>query len=167
MNIPFEQMPSSARAWVYTSNRMLTSTEVNLIQDRLTPFLTEWSSHGTPLRAACQVVDQSIIVVAVENGFEAASGCSIDKSVRTLKDIEQEFQISLFDRLQILYKPSPTASVQVLPLAQFKNKLAAGEISAEGSIANTQVASVGELKSELWKEVKDSWLARFLPSTAV
>ncbi len=167
MNIPFEQMPSSARAWVYTSNRILTSAEVDLIQDRLTPFLTEWSSHGTPLKAAAQVVDQSIILVAVENGFEAASGCSIDKSVRTLKDIEQELHISLFDRLQILYRSSDTASVQVLPLGQFKNKLAAGEISADGSVVNTQVASVGELKSELWQEVKDSWLSKFLPSTAV
>jgi len=167
MNVSFEQMPSSARVWVYTANRILTSSESALVQERLTPFLTEWSSHGTPLKAACQVLDQSILVIAVENGFEAASGCSIDKSVRTLKELEQELKISLFDRLQILYKTAPASAVEVLPLAQFKNKLSAGEISAEGSIVNTQVASVGELKSELWKEVKDSWLAKFLPSTAV
>lgn len=167
MNVSFDQMPPSARTWVYTANRILTPAESSLVLERLTPFLTEWSSHGTPLKAACQVVDQSIVVVAVENGFEAASGCSIDKSVRALKELEQEFKISLFDRLQILYKQSDTSAVEVLPLAAFKNKLSAGEISAEGSIANTQVASVSELKSDLWKEVKDSWLARFLPSTAV
>jgi hypothetical protein len=167
MNIPFDQMPSSARAWVYTANRILNASESELVQERLAPFLTEWSSHGTPLKAASQVIDQAIIVVAVENGFEAASGCSIDKSVRVLKDLEQEFKISLFDRLQILYRQSASSVVQVLPLGEFKNKLAAGEISADGSIVNTQVASVGELKSELWKEVKDSWLAKFLPSTAV
>jgi len=167
MNIPFDQMPTSARAWVYTSNRILTSAETELILERMTPFLTEWSSHGTPLKASCTIEDQSIIIIAVENGFEAASGCSIDKSVRTLKEIEQELQLSLFDRLQILYKSSETAAVQVLPLAEFKNKLSAGEISTHGTVVNTQVTLVRELKSELWKEVKDSWLARFLPSTAV
>lgn len=167
MNIPFEQMPPSARTWIYTANRLLSASESALVLERLTPFLTEWSSHGTPLKAACQVVDSSIIVVAVENGFEAASGCSIDKSVRALKELEEELSLSFFDRLQILYKSSPDSQVHVLPLAVFKNKLSAGEISAESAIANTQVASVGELKSELWQEVKDSWLARFLPSTTV
>jgi hypothetical protein len=167
MNIPFDQMPSTARAWVYTANRILTPAESTLLLERLQPFLTEWSSHGTPLKAAAQILDQAIVIVAVENGFEAASGCSIDKSVRILKDLEQEIGISLFDRLQILYKKQLTASAEVLPLPLFKNKLAAGEINAEGWIANTQVATVGELKSELWKEVKNSWLAKFLPSTTV
>ena len=167
MNIPFDQMPPSARTWVYTSNRILTPSESSQVVERLTPFLSEWSSHGTPLKAACEVLDQVIIVVAVENGFEAASGCSIDKSVRTLKDLEQELAISLFDRLQIVHKVSHSAAAEVLPLALLKNKLAAGEISADGIIVNTQVTTVGELKSELWKEVKDSWLAKFLPSTAV
>ena len=167
MNISFDQMPPGARAWVYTTNRILSSSESNLLMERLTPFLTEWSSHGTPLKASAQIVDQSVIVVAVENGFEAASGCSIDKSVRILKDLEQELGLSLFDRLQILYKKEASASVEVLPLPIFKNKLAAGEINSSGLIVNTQVTTVGELKSELWKEVKDSWLARFLPSTTV
>ncbi|MDB5255411.1 MAG: hypothetical protein JWM14_106 [Chitinophagaceae bacterium] len=167
MNISFDQMPSSARAWVYTANRILTPAESDLLMQRIAPFLTEWSSHGTPLKAACQILDQAVIVVAVENGFEAASGCSIDKSVRILKDLEQELGISLFDRLQILYKKEGSASAEVLPLPLFKNKLAAGEINSSGLIVNTQVTTVGELKSELWKEVKDSWLARFLPSTTV
>ncbi|MBC7487842.1 MAG: hypothetical protein H7282_13950 [Cytophagaceae bacterium] len=167
MNISFDQMPSSARAWVYTANRILTPAESNLLMERLTPFLTEWSSHGTPLKASVQILDQSVVVIAVENGFEAASGCSIDKSVRILKDLEQELTVSMFDRLQILYKKEASAAAEVLPLPLFKDKLAAGEINAEGLIVNTQVATVGELKSELWKEVKDSWLARFLPSTAV
>ena len=167
MNIPFDQMPPSARAWIYTSNRLLTASESEQVQERLAPFLTEWSSHGTALKASSKVIDQAIIVVAVENGFEAASGCSIDKSVRVLKDLEKEFNVSLFDRLQILYRQSASSVVQVLPLTEFKSKLAAGEISADGSVVNTQVASVGEFKSELWKEVKDSWLAKFLPGTAV
>jgi hypothetical protein len=167
MNISFDQMPANARAWVYTANRILTAAESALIMERLAPFLTEWSSHGTPLQSAAQVIDQAIIVMAVENGFEAASGCSIDKSVRVLKELELELHISLFDRLKILYKSPNSSVVEVLPLAAFKNKLAAGEISADGTIVNTQVESVGELKSELWKEVKNSWLARFLPHTAV
>ncbi len=166
MNIPFDQMPPSARAWVYTANRILTFTESNTLMERIAPFLTEWSSHGTALNAACQILDQTIIVVAVENGFEAASGCSIDKSVRILKDLEQELGVSLFDRLQILYKKQDSA-IEVLPLPSFKNKLAAGEISAEGWVVNTQVTTVGALKRELWQQVKDSWLAKFLPSTTV
>ncbi|MDB5272466.1 MAG: hypothetical protein JWO58_833 [Chitinophagaceae bacterium] len=167
MKIPFDQMPSNARAWVYTANRILTAEESTLLLQRLDPFLTEWSSHGTSLKASCQIFDQSVVVVAVENGWEAASGCSIDKSVRVLKELEEELHLSLFDRMLILYKESDSASLQMLPLGQFKNKLASGEIEPTGLILNTQVTAVGDLKVELWKEIKDSWLARFLPSTAV
>jgi hypothetical protein len=167
MNVSFNQMPPSARAWVYTSSKILTSVEAHLLVERLTPFLAEWSSHGTPLKAACQVMDQAIVVVAVENGFEAASGCSIDKCVRLLKDLEQELQLSLLDRLRVVYKAFDLAPIQVWTLAEFKKRLATGEISTEGMVVDTQVATVGELKGNLWQGLKDSWLARFLPSTAV
>jgi len=160
-------MPFNARTWVYTANRILTDRESNFLLQRIDPFLNEWSSHGTPLKAACQVFDHAIVVVVVENGWEAASGCSIDKSVRVLKELEQELNISLFDRLLILYKQSSSSSLQLLPLASFKSKLATGEISPEGFVVNTQLESLAELEDQLWMPIKDSWLARFVPSTPV
>lgn len=167
MNIPFDQMPSNARTWVYTANRLLSSSEENLLMERLTPFLAEWSSHGTPLKAAAKIVDQSVLIIAVENGFDAASGCSIDKSVRILKELEQNLGLSLFDRLQILYKENQQAPVEVFPLADFKQKLLVEQSFVNGLVANTQVNTVGDIPFDLWQEVKKSWLARFAPTTLV
>jgi hypothetical protein len=167
MKVSFDQMPSNARTWVYTANRILSPVESAQLLTRLDPFLSEWSSHGTPLKAACQVFDNAVVVIAVENGWETASGCSIDKSVRVLKELEQELNISLFDRMIVLFRNAPHSDLQLLPLAQFKNKMADGEVMPSVLIVNTQVEVLGELKEDLWKPVKDSWLSRFLPSTTV
>ena len=164
--MPLNQLAPTSKIWIYQSKRDFTTENENFITKVLSEFVNSWQSHGAAIAGGFEIVDHRFIIIAADEQQASASGCSIDKSVRILKDLEQELGVSLFDRLQILYKKQDSA-IEVLPLPSFKNKLAAGEISAEGWVVNTQVTTVGALKRELWQQVKDSWLAKFLPSTTV
>ncbi len=163
MTVSFDQLPDQARAWVYTSNRLLSDQEVQLVLRHLEQFTADWSSHGTPLKAAAQIFDHSVIVLAAEDGWDAASGCSIDKSVGILKTIEQEFQISLFDRLLVLYKTQVTDPVSFISLPSLKKGIQEGNISPECLIINTQADSLKTIREGLWMQIRHSWLAKVMP----
>lgn len=164
MTVSFDQLPDQARAWVYTSNRLLNDQEVHLVRSYLEQFTADWSSHGTPLKAAAQVFDHSVIVLAVEDGWDVASGCSIDKSVAVLKTIEQELHISLFDRLLLLHKAELNAPVSFISLPNLKKGIQEGVIPAESLIINTQADSLRAIKEGLWTEIKHSWLGKLTPA---
>ena len=159
MTVSFDQLPNDTRVWVYTANRLLTEQEVLFVQTQLNQFTAEWSSHGSPLNAASYVFDQSIIIVAVENGWNDASGCSIDKSVAVLKHIEHELKVSFFDRMVILYKKDENAPILFLGLHELKTGLKDGSYSNEGFIVNTQQSVLEVVKISPWESIKNSWLA--------
>ncbi len=160
MTIPFDQLPDSTRAWVYTSNRLLTDHEVASITKRLAHFTDEWSSHGAPLNAASIVLDNSVIVIAVENGWDAASGCSIDKSVGVLKAIEQELNVSFFDRLTLLFKENQTASVAFVAVSALKKRIQENEMPLDALFVNTQIDSIKGIKTGIWNDINSSWLVK-------
>jgi hypothetical protein len=164
MTVSFDQLPDNARAWVYTSNRLLTVQEITFAEQQLQQFTADWSSHGRPLKASAQVFDQAIFVVAVEDGWDMASGCSIDKSVGALKDIEKTLNISLFDRLLILYKPDRLAPVSFASFSSLKTGLKEGQITFDGLIVNTQADNLKTVREGLWVDIKGSWLAKVVPA---
>ena len=50
------------------------------------------------------VIFNRFLVVFVDEKIAQASGCSIDKSVHFVKQLEDEFHINFFDRTLIAYK---------------------------------------------------------------
>ncbi len=55
MLIPFEQMPESARLWIYQADRRLTDVEARVVEETTTVFLTDWIAHGKELKASLSV----------------------------------------------------------------------------------------------------------------
>ena len=81
MNHSFDQMPDDARLWVYQSNRKFSSLELENINSSLQEFLASWVAHGTALKSAYNLYYDQVIVLAVDESFHIASGCSVDASV--------------------------------------------------------------------------------------
>ena len=100
--IPFDQLEDQAKVWSYQADRLLTDTEVQWITEQLGPFLEEWAAHGTKLKAYGEVVNHAHLILAVDESAHNASGCSIDTSVRFIKQLEKELQLSFFNRLKML-----------------------------------------------------------------
>jgi len=165
MYIPFNEMPATARVWVYQANRSLNDTEQDYAIQRGQQFAERWAAHGQDLRSSVQIRHHHFLIVAVDEQYNAASGCSIDSSVALVRELEQQFgrqsSFSFFDRTQIAFWQDD--EVHLLPMKEAKAKVSNGEISPEALTFDNTVPTKEALESR-WKiPVKDSWLARYVP----
>lgn len=98
----FEQLPDSSRVWVYQSQTPISDEKQVLIQEKLNDFVNQWAAHGAQLFGASAILEDYFIVLAVDETKTTASGCSIDSSVHFIKELAKEFDLNLFDRLNVL-----------------------------------------------------------------
>src|SRR5690606_1059724 len=122
MFVPFESLPSDARIWIFQSNRRFTSDELQLAESHLRDFTEQWVVHGAPLRSSYSIRHDQFVILAADERDQAASGCSIDSSVRAVKELEARLQVSLFDRNLIAFLEGDRVSLY--PLKELKEKFA-------------------------------------------
>lgn len=155
-------IPANARIWVYQSNRFFTDAEVKSILESGSNFIQNWSAHGASLKASFEVLYNLFIVIAVDEQQAMASGCSIDKSVGFVKELEQKFNCNLLDRMQVAYKLGN--EIKNCTLSQFE-KLAAQNIVDENTIVfNNMVTTKAAFDNEWQIPLKNSWQKRVLVS---
>jgi hypothetical protein len=140
--IPFDQLPDDARLWSYQSDRKLTATEKAWIEEILPPFLAEWAAHGAKLNAYGAVLGDYHLILVVNEDQANASGCSIDSSVRFIKQLEKELGISFFNRLKMLVDNGQEEF--------FTSYAELDQLSPDTKVYNNMVMSVGEWKKS-WK----------------
>ena len=153
-------MPSEARVWVYQSNRLLSEAEVKEIEVLGQLFILDWAAHGASLKASFDILHNLFIVIAVDEKQAMASGCSIDKSVRFMKELEQKMNLNLFDRMQVAYRSQ--SEIKICKLSDFE-KLASDKI-VDGSttVFNNMVSSKSAFELEWEVPLKQSWQSRVL-----
>jgi hypothetical protein len=159
MYIPLSQLPPRSRVWIYQANRPLTEAEVEEVQPRLVRFVEEWTSHGQRLQASADILHRQFLVVANNEDLNSPSGCSIDASVRFVKELEQHLGVSFFDRTQLAFLQED--EVKLVPLNQVKEKIAAGEVRADSLYFDNLVSDYGNLRKAWIKPARESWLARY------
>ncbi len=161
MHISFTELPDQARVWLYQSERALTSGEQQIILDAGRRFIDQWVTHGQTLIASITVIDNFFIAIAVDDR-NLPSGCSIDSSVDFVRTIGNHLNLDFFGRTNIPLQVD--GKIELMPLAELKQKLKLGEIDHNTLVYNTLSANIAELKK--WViPLKNSWLARFLPQT--
>ena len=93
-----------------------------------------------------KIEKNQFIVVCVDEDKEAASGCSVDALGVVMKEIEQEFQLGLFDRMKATFVEN--GEVRTLKLQDFRNGLKNGDISKNIEVydfsKNTYVAFLSD-----------------------
>ncbi len=159
MYLNFDDMDPKARVWVYQSNRRLSEQEVAVISQNLKNFCEQWAAHGAPLQSSYLVYKNQFVVLTVDEGFNAASGCSIDSSVEIIRQLEQHLGVSFFERTQIAFINDD--EVFLLPMNELKSNISSGRISQNTLTFNNLVKDVGELKESWQVEAGSSWLKRY------
>ncbi|WP_299818613.1 hypothetical protein [uncultured Pontibacter sp.] len=159
MYIPFDELPPHARLWIYQASRPFTEAEQTEIKPILQRFATEWSSHGKGLQASASLLHDRFLVLANNETATAASGCSIDASVRFVRELEEQFGVSFFDRSQLAFFNQ--GEVETVPMGELKSKVAAGDISKDTLYFDTLVNNYGELQQAWPKPAGNSWLSRY------
>jgi hypothetical protein len=149
------QFSENSRVWVYQADRKLTVSEVQQIQDELNSFATGWTAHNNQLKAKGEVKYDRFLILTVDENQAGASGCSIDKSVRFIKDIEQQFSINLLDRFNLAYREG--SEVLSAPRHVFEDMIKQGSINTNTVVFNNMVQNLKELQTKWEVPFKDSW----------
>lgn len=140
----------NTRVWVYQSNRLLTKAEQAQMKPEIDAFVAQWAAHGQSLHASAQILWDCFIVLAVDQNHEPASGCSIDSSVRFIKDLGEKYAFKPFDRNTIAYlKEDQIAFTTLQQIDQAKG----------AKVFNLSVSNMEEYKHKFVINFEDSAFA--------
>ncbi len=144
-----------SKVWIYQSNRRFTDQETSEIQDILNDFVVQWTAHGHQLKAKAEVFHQYFIVLTVDQDVANATGCSIDASVRVIKDIESKFGLDLFDRFNMAYKIDD--DVHVATKEDFETLISIKKIGLDTIVFNNLVQTLEDFEQKWEVPLQDSW----------
>lgn len=162
MYVDFKDMPEDSRIWVYQAARQFTAPEKELITSRLSAFCDGWNTHGNRMPTSFQILDDQLLVLAVDESGLGASGCSIDSSVRILRELENLLDINITDQGKVTFK-SNSGKLTVASALGIKSKVASGEIDSQTLVINPKMQSKKDLES-VWVLAANSWLNRYFPN---
>lgn len=147
---------TDSKVWIYQANRVFSLQEALDIEEMLNEFASQWQSHGIPVKGAGYLFFGQFIILMADETATGVSGCSTDSSVRLIKDIEQKFNVNMFDRMTLAFAVKD--KIQLLPLAQLQYAADNGFIDGDTLYFNNLVQTKEELENKWIIPVKDSWL---------
>jgi hypothetical protein len=156
-------LPDVSRVWMYTASRVLSDEETTALQSHLRDFGAQWAAHGKALCSESIVILNQIVLLAVDESAQVATGCSIDASVNTLKGLENVMpsmhDVDVFDRSWVLFCNAESGSWERARLHDFWAMRKAGSLSDDTPIFDTTQTQLGEVRTAGIKALGDSWHA--------
>ncbi len=144
-----------SRVWIYQSDRKFTSAEETEILNKLAAFTNQWKAHGNELLAKAEIRYGFFIILTVDESQAGVTGCSIDSSVRLIKEVEQEYHVDLFNRFNIAYKVN--GEVVVTNKEDFETLVNIKQVTPETIVFNNMVQNLAELETKWEVPFKNSW----------
>lgn len=150
-----------SKVWVYQSDRPFTADEETTLNGALAQFTQQWTAHNQQLKAIGEVRNNRFIILMVDETQAEASGCSIDKSVHFIKEIESHFGVALFNRLLVSYEVN--GAVKTTNVNELENLFATGQIKQDTFVFNALVTTKEQLDSQWQQPICQTWMKRYLP----
>ena len=138
MLTPYHILPENAKVWVYQANRSFTQEEVWDISDILENFVDRWKSHQRDVKGFGSLYYRRFLVLMADEAAADVSGCSIDSSVKLIKELEQAYQLNFFDRMKVCYKITNDL-IGSFPIDQLSNMIDSGKINQDTIVFNNLV----------------------------
>lgn len=158
MYLPFNEMPDDTRIWIYQSNRYLSGAEESEIRDRTKKFIEEWTAHKQTLRASFEILQHIFLIIAVDENHNDASGCSVDKSIHFVQQLEKEFGLSLMDRFSVAFKRKEKIELQTLK--DFLKTYSQDNLTDAVPVFNNLIFRKSDLANNWEIPLRDSWIAK-------
>jgi len=160
MYVPFEELPDTARIWIYQSDSKMTEETVKTISTNLLSFTNQWAAHNQPLKASFRILFDHFVVLGVDENYNQASGCSIDASVHAIKQSAQQMKIDFFTRTNVAFLKNN--EVTMIPLPELTKALAAGQWDSDTLVFNNTLHTKGEFLHRWMIPSGETWLKRYL-----
>ena len=150
------------KVWTYTFSKELSSEQLSDFKNRCHNFVSSWTAHDMSLDASFEIYKNRLLIFKVNEDKYNASGCSIDKQLRFVKELEQIFSIELLNRLLVAYELN--GEIKVAKQSDIKDLLANNTINENTLVFNNTITHVSEIETH-WKLPLDkTWLAKYLVS---
>lgn len=160
MFVEYQNLPNHSRVWVYQSEREFTQEEINFISEKAVGFVEQWTKHGSDLKGSFTVKYNQFLVLAVDEGFNNVSGCSIDSSVRFVQELQKVLNVDMMNKMNISFKDGD--NINIVKMSAFKEFAKAHKITPETIVFNNMVTTKEELETQWEVAANNSWHKRFL-----
>ena len=148
------------RVIIYPGSRSFSPKESKVITEKLYDFLATWAAHGKPLSSSFKIEKNQFIIVCVDEEKEEASGCSIDELGGVIREIEEQFQLGLLDRMKATFVEN--GEVKTLKLQEFKTGLKNGEISKNIEVYDFSKSTYIAFLSDFLLPLRRSWAGIYI-----
>lgn len=148
------------RIWIYTLSKELTSEQLSDFKNNCQEFVSSWTAHEVKLDASYELVNNRLLIFKVNEDSYNASGCSIDKQVRFIKEQEQVLSIELLNRMLVAYEQN--SELQITHQSKIKELLLAGEITKNTLIYDNTLTSSNDLSSSWKVPLSQTWLSKYV-----
>lgn len=160
MKVDFENISNKSRIWIYQSNDEFNKSDIKIINEKSDEFIKNWKAHNKDLKSAYTILHNRFIVIAIDEDFNPIGGCSIDYSLRLIKEISNTINKNLLDRMTIIYRDNTL--INSISLNEFKSQIKNGLFSNDTLIFDTTINSKQELLDKFEVKLSNSWLSKFM-----
>jgi hypothetical protein len=138
------------RIWIYTLSKELSNEQLVDFKNRCQNFVRGWTAHDVSLDASFELYENRLLIFKVNEDKYNASGCSIDKQVRFVKELEQAFSFELLNRLLVSYLNAEN-KIEVVKASQIKELLDSKIINEYTLVFNNTITQSSDLVAN-WKQ---------------
>ncbi|MDO6605724.1 ABC transporter ATPase [Arenibacter palladensis] len=160
MLVEFNTLPDESRVWIFQANRSFSEEELQQLRQELDAFIADWTAHGSDLRAGYEIRYNRFIILALDQTLNAATGCSIDASVRFIQQLEQKYKVELLDKMNVSYKQGDFVAYK--SLVDFKKMAKQKAVSKNTIVFNNLVTNKHEYQNHWEVPAEESWHGRFM-----
>ncbi|WP_353165171.1 ABC transporter ATPase [Empedobacter brevis] len=152
-------LADDSRIWIFQANRKFSVEEKQAITAKLNNFIADWNAHGAELLADFDLPYDQFIVVGVDENQATASGCSIDKLTKIVREIDADYAFDLLNRMLVSYENEKEVVIEKLP--SFKQKVKEGTIK-NVKVFNNGISSLNDFKQNWLLPIEESWAKTLL-----
>ena len=159
MLVDFDAIPNSAKLWVYPSSRKFYPQEIEELQNELETFISSWKTDDG-FKASFKVLYNRFIIFTADDSESILSLSDIDKSVAFILGLEQKYNVTLLDKMNVCFKQGEY--VQYKELKEFKKLLKNKAVTGKTIIFDNTISNKGDFE-DFWEvPIENSWYNRFL-----
>ena len=160
MYISFNLLPPNSKIWVYQSDRNLSKIDVELIEKEVKVFLENWSSHNKEIQSSFEVKYNRFLIIGLNENINSASGCSVDKSINFIKDLQTNLKVNFLNRLNVAYKIGNV--INSISLSKFQTMIREKKLSKDSIVYNNMI-DTKKLYLNNWETtIENSWHKKYL-----
>ena len=148
------------KIWIYTLSKQLAAEQELELKTACQNFVSTWTAHDVSLDASYELYKHRLLIFKVDEANYNASGCSIDKQLRLIKELEQKFDIELLNRLLVAYETND--NINVVKNTRIAELIVNGLVTEHTLVFDNTITDAEDLVSNWKKPLGQTYLAKYL-----